>query len=531
MSFTLHKFQKEVIRECIIKGSGGISLPMGSGKTIISITVALKQTLETEEQILVVLSKSLIGSWEEELSLRFPEISVGVCLTTTQVMNMKRYKVVLVTPGTLVKWYKLQNIREKVTGLQDYDKISPYTRLCPIEKPVSTGYFYGTTFGTIIVDEAHLYSNIKTYNCQAIYSVHARNRWVLSGTLFAEPRTTNIMGFYYLIGGNKGIPNTLGEMDVFVSSERFQGVGDKLVARKENDMFIDRPELIKSVISCEVSGFDRKVFDFFRKLSTMLSNELKSGETDGTLSISQLRGLLAGILCYSRMAIVCPIIPISAFLLRSQDYGETISEFIKKSGIEKDLEDEANLVNHRFRMIFDLLEKRIDDRVIIFCSFSVILHYFRDVAPDFCNGREIFMLESSMSCDKRTKEISRFKNSKNGVLLLSYQIGTEGLNLQCANVGIMLDTWWNESKTKQSVARMFRYGQKKDVHIYMLLSNTMFERTVFQKHRIKKSCQEFFMDGDRSRLLNENDGQLTLKSLLDNVEESVEGIDLAKESI
>jgi len=182
-------------------------------------------------------------------------------------------------------------------------------------------------------------------------------------------------------------------------------------------------------------------------------------------------------------------------------------------------------------MIFDLLEKRIDDRVIIFCSFSVILHYFRDVAPDFCNGREIFMLESSMSCDKRTKEISRFKNSKNGVLLLSYQIGTEGLNLQCANVGIMLDTWWNESKTKQSVARMFRYGQKKDVHIYMLLSNTMFERTVFQKHRIKKSCQEFFMDGDRSRLLNENDGQLTLKSLLDNVEESVEGIDLAKESI
>ena len=51
----LHIFQKEIVDECIIKGGGGISLPMGCGKTLISLIIALKQVNDENGEILIVV--------------------------------------------------------------------------------------------------------------------------------------------------------------------------------------------------------------------------------------------------------------------------------------------------------------------------------------------------------------------------------------------------------------------------------------------------------------------------------------------
>jgi len=51
----LSDFQKEILNECLVKKSGGLSLTMGSGKTIISIVLALEQTKITKQPILIVL--------------------------------------------------------------------------------------------------------------------------------------------------------------------------------------------------------------------------------------------------------------------------------------------------------------------------------------------------------------------------------------------------------------------------------------------------------------------------------------------
>ena len=52
----LSDFQQEIINECISKGSGGLSLPMGTGKTIISLNVALQQS--PDRPIIVIASKT-----------------------------------------------------------------------------------------------------------------------------------------------------------------------------------------------------------------------------------------------------------------------------------------------------------------------------------------------------------------------------------------------------------------------------------------------------------------------------------------
>lgn len=61
----LHPFQDDIISECQLKKSGGLSLPMGSGKTIVSLTIALKNKKENKP-ILIVASKTLVSSWEQE---------------------------------------------------------------------------------------------------------------------------------------------------------------------------------------------------------------------------------------------------------------------------------------------------------------------------------------------------------------------------------------------------------------------------------------------------------------------------------
>ena len=52
------------------------------------------------------------------------------------------------------------------------------------------------------------------------------------------------------------------------------------------------------------------------------------------------------------------------------------------------------------------------------------------------------------------------KKSKNGILLLTFGIGANGLNLQCADTVLIADFWWNADKTRQAIARILRYGQE-----------------------------------------------------------------------
>ena len=76
--------------------------------------------------------------------------------------------------------------------------------------------------------------------------------------------------------------------------------------------------------------------------------------------------------------------------------------------------------------------------------------------------------------------------SKNGILLITYQLGAEGLNLQFASTILLTDFWWNASKTQQAIGRIFRYGQIADeINVYFFTSNTGIEKILFQKQKAK----------------------------------------------
>jgi len=78
------------------------------------------------------------------------------------------------------------------------------------------------------------------------------------------------------------------------------------------------------------------------------------------------------------------------------------------------------------------------------------------------------------------------KGDGSNILLLTYDIGAEGLNLQSSNTVILLDFFWNDGKTQQAIARVLRYGQVSPiVNIYMFTGNTAIEKAIFEKHDSK----------------------------------------------
>jgi SNF2 family DNA or RNA helicase len=94
-----------------------------------------------------------------------------------------------------------------------------------------------------------------------------------------------------------------------------------------------------------------------------------------------------------------------------------------------------------------------------------------------------------MDAKERADVLLAFKErhgERGNILLLTYQIGSTGLNLQHASTVLLMDYFWNNGTTSQAVARVLRPGQiAPKVNIYYFTSTTAMENSLFSKHLVK----------------------------------------------
>ena len=144
------------------------------------------------------------------------------------------------------------------------------------------------------------------------------------------------------------------------------------------------------------------------------------------------------------------------------------------------LNDPESVKSTRIKKIIDIVQKHQSEKVVVFTCFRTSLDTIKHFMP---SDRPVFTLTSSNSIKVRGKIIENFKESVNGILLLTYELGAEGLNLQFACTVLLADVWWNDGKTQQAIGRLFRLGQlSKVVNVYLFTSNTGVENVVFKKH-------------------------------------------------
>lgn len=499
---TLKPNQIEVIEEAIRRDlrGGGLSLPLGFGKTRTSICLGLKYD---KGPILVVASKTLGVTWLNEIPKAFgPDFSFEY-LHSDHIKNIDSWeikpdtKLVLTTPEVLTAAYRENNLEDRFLkynvpetfGPTILEYVPPKSHMIR-ERRTGPSYIYSIDWGCLIIDEIQNCNNILREKCKAIACVSSHYRWGLSGTMFDEPRVERFLGYFTMLHING--PRTLPDMDKHMKTT-FGGFRQYIIHRSENNQFANRPIYTEKIVSHDLSEKELAIFEASKAVLKELGNTVRHmrihGDVEGARKFS---AYLLAMITYVRQFLISPIIPITSIYCDVADFtnrselSTKIAEKFQELNLDSWLESDEALTSTRFASIKEKIDAHPDERVIIFSCFRTTLTLLQHNL-DTDAKRKTFTIDASMSIPKREATVKAFEDFPNGILLIPYSIGAEGLNLQCASVVMLMDLWWNSAKTQQAIGRVFRPGQQAiEVFVYIFVSNTGMESEIIRKNIIKQ---------------------------------------------
>jgi SNF2 family DNA or RNA helicase len=507
----LNNFQKAILKECCQKKSGGLSLPLGSGKTIISLVLSLFLTINNKELILVVASKSLIASWCAEITkffgddLKFEVVHQSIIKSGLNMWKPNSdTQLILTTADVLSKFYKELNvdkefIEQKFIHLNGGAYIKHFKKQSKpyLNHVIGGGIFYSLTWGCLIVDEAQVYTNIDTLRCQALGALVVNHRWLLSGTLFDEPKIERILGYHIVLnapGKPRNLPDTktllLGNTENGIKiKSKFKGLNEHLVIRKTNQAFAP-PKVYEEIVTHKLFPEEEKIYTMMRNILIEVKKKADIAKLAKNIDdLKRFSSYKMVMIMYLRQALICPLIPIASIAIdasdmeKKSDLSKIIMEEIRKLDIDAYLDDTESVKSSRIRASLKCLEKHKNEQVIVFSTFKSYLDIMEYFLP---KTRQFFRMTAEMSLDARGKLIEDFRNTKNSILLMTYELGANGLNLQFAATVLLVDFWWNAARTQQAIGRIFRFGQLADqVNIYFFSANTGIEKIIFEKQSAK----------------------------------------------
>jgi SNF2 family DNA or RNA helicase len=522
---SLNEYQKEVFSECIEKGGGGLSLPMGFGKTRLSLVIALKQ-IGDNGIALVVVSKSLIESWKNEIKKCFGESLKYQVLHRDVVKEMDKWviekdtRLILTTIDVISGIYKKNKLDNKLIRYEDvnhggwnhreifYNQVKE--PMC--ESDIGDLLIFSRTLDCLIVDEVQKFTNISSDRCRGLISLYATHRWVLSGTMFDEPKTERILG-YYLIINDKSFPRNLPLANRYITSNVFKGVSSTVISRECNKGFV-LPTVNKFVIVNKLNDEEEKIYMSMKSLMRKIQEKISN--SDNKEEKRQFSSYLLAMVTYLRQCVISPLIPISSIILDMYDFenkSDLSSLFMNeldKLNLDSYLNNDKSIISTRISNILDTIDKHNNEKIVLFSSFrtsiDILINVIKNRGP-----RKVVTLSSSMSMKKRVEIIDSFNNTDdNTVLLLTYEIGGEGLNLQTSSTVLLTDFWWNSAKTKQAIARVLRFGQKNTVNVYYFTGNTAIENAMLSKHETKLEVLEEIQHGKMTKKIS----SFTIKDII-----------------
>lgn len=503
----LTDFQRDVYYECLMKKEGCLVLPMGSGKTLISLCVALEQVKKYPgSKIIIIMSKVLIFSWVEEIKKFFGNDLDYEIVHSEFMKNLSGWypkaKIIITTPQVLSTAYKNHNVENFYTH-NERKSFGPEIKYYNIpSNPFlnhknGDGCFFSVKWGAMIVDEPHNYYNIKSKRSVSISSLSSHYRWLLSGTVLPEPKPKNIFGFYLMLN-DQSIPRNFPQFKDFISSANYKGISNTFVKRDKNPNFL-LPKINKVIQSHSLTPTEAKIYMEMKQLLNILRKKLEESKRNkDTVNGKKFSSYIVAMITYMRLCLVCPLIPIKSVISNTSNEGtseisEMFVDVINKMSIGNWLNDPKSLYSSRIQAVCQKINDHLDEKIIIFSCYRKVIDLLRQFIP---GSRQVFTITGKDTINTRGCIINDFRESDNGILLLTYEIGANGLNLQCASTVILVDFWWNDAKTNQAISRIIRPGQEsKLVNIYYFTSNTGIENAIFGLQSSKISMGKEILTG------------------------------------
>ncbi|XP_056378478.1 DNA repair and recombination protein RAD54B isoform X1 [Hyla sarda] len=435
-------------------------------------------------------------------------------------------KALIVTPGSLVKnWRKefqkwLGTERMRVFAVDQDHKVEDFIA-SPLYSVLIISYemllrsleqLQELSFDLIICDEGHRLKNSSIKTTSALSSLSCSRRIILSGT----PVQNDLQEFYALIDFvNPGILGSLStyrkiyEEPIIRSREpsankEEKKLGDERAAElgRLTGLFVLRrtqevinkflPPKIESIVFCKPSAFQ---LDLYRKL---LSSRLVRCCLQGSGESSP------HLVCIGALKKLCnhPRLLYKTIQEKStnvngeeQSFYESLAELFPPVYSTNTVSvSESGKLSVLTKLLFAIREQSPSERVVLVSHYTQTLNILQDLCRQ--HGYKCTRLDGQTPVTHRQQIVDGFnsKYSADFIFLLSSKAGGVGLNLIGACHLILYDIDWNPANDIQAMARVWRDGQTRTVHIYRLLTTGTIEEKIYQRQISKQGLSGAVVD-------------------------------------
>ena len=434
---------------------------MGLGKTLQAIVLISKiheekkkKSEEKKKKSMVIMPKSLIYNWENEIKRFSPKLKVGVYYGINRdFSSLKKADVILTTYGT---------IRNDIENLLEQK------------------------FDLLVLDESQNIKNINSQTTKAVLLLNAKKRVALSGT----PIENNLLELYSLFRFLN--PEMFGSVQEFTNDyivpiqkysdtstieELRKKIYPFLLRRVKKEVLADLPDKIEKLVYVDMNDEHRRFYEERRKYyySLLEKNTSSQGNFDKFFvlqAINELRHI------------------VSSPELESKKIISSKKEVLIENVIE------AIENNHK---------------VLVFVNYLSSIESICDSLKE----NKIKYLKMTGQTKDRQNLVDKFQNdSRYKVFVMTLKTGGVGLNLVSADTIFIYDPWWNTTVENQAIDRAYRLGQDKTVFAYKMIMRNTIEEKILKLQEMKNKLLDDLISEDNlsTKNLSKNDIEFILGS-------------------
>lgn len=421
---------------------------MGLGKTLQAIALLASSHKQIKEPSLIIMPKSLIFNWENEIQKFAPSLNTMIYYGNDRNLeDIHNAQIILTTYGT---------VRNDIEKLKDYE------------------------FNILVLDESQNIKNINAQTTKSILLLQSKSRIALSGT----PIENNLSELYSLFRFlNPSMFGTLNEFNniyaIPIQKENDKGALEELrkkiypfmLRRLKKEVLKDLPDKIEQTLFIEMNDEQKRYYEERRKYYyDVINNRI----TTQGLEKSHIHILQA--LSELRQIASCP---------------ESKRDNIQSSKKE-------------------LLIHNVKDAVANGHKVLIFTNYLASI-KSICNSlSEEGIKHLSMTGDSKNRQelVEKFQtDSTYQAFVMTLKTGGVGLNLTSADTIFIYDPWWNKTVENQAIDRAYRMGQDRTVFSYKLILKDTIEEKILKLQELKSELLDelIFEDNSSSKFLTEQD--------------------------
>jgi superfamily II DNA/RNA helicase len=128
-------------------------------------------------------------------------------------------------------------------------------------------------------------------------------------------------------------------------------------------------------------------------------------------------------------------------------------------------------------LLGDLLREP-DRKIVLFSEWTTMLDLIEPILHK--NKAGFVRLDGKVPQKKRQMLVKQFMDDPNCRVFITTNAGSVGLNLQAANTVVNVDLPWNPAILEQRIGRAHRMGQKRQVQVYLLVTEETIEENMLE---------------------------------------------------